>query len=58
MIGQFYGFEIYCVAQGMDAVKIDNKLTFEHKGMLVFGERKPGILSEKNKKIKRIFQIC
>nr|WP_096549638.1 ketopantoate reductase family protein [Ureibacillus thermosphaericus] len=58
MIGQVYGFEkvLYCVAQGMDAVKIDNKLTFEHKGMLVFGDRKPGILSEKTKRLSEFFK--
>lgn len=30
---------LYCVAQGMDAVKTGNKLTYVHEGMLRFGEK-------------------
>lgn len=49
LIGQTYGMEkmLYSVAQGMDAVKVGNKLTYDHMGMICFGERKPGILTEK-----------
>ena len=32
---------LYCVAQGMDAVKTGNKLTYENMGMLVFGGKRP-----------------
>lgn len=31
------GTVIYCVAQGMDAVKEENRLTFSHRGQLVIG---------------------
>ncbi len=33
---------LYCVAQGMDAVKEGNALTYVHPGMIVIGEREPG----------------
>lgn len=57
MIGKAYGFDkvLYCVAQGMDAVKAGNRLTYEHKGMLVFGNREPGIISEKTKRLSEFF---
>ncbi len=58
MIGQAYGFEnvLYCVAQGMDAVKVGNRLTFDHKGKLVFGDREPGIISDKAKAVEEFFK--
>lgn len=39
IIGEAFGKEkiIYCIAQGMDAVKIDNELTFSHLGQLCIG---------------------
>lgn len=33
---------LYSVAQGMDAVKAGNRLTYTHPGMIVLGERAPG----------------
>lgn len=36
---------LYSVAQGMDAVKEGNALTYEHPGMIVLGERAPGPVS-------------
>lgn len=30
---------IYCTAQGMDAVKVGNALTYAHAGMIVLGEK-------------------
>lgn len=40
IIGKAFGMEkmLYCVAQGMDAVKIDNQLNYKNMGMLCFGE--------------------
>lgn len=40
MIGKVYGFDklLYCVAQGMDASKFDNELTYVNLGFLSFGE--------------------
>lgn len=57
LIGQAYGFDkvLYCVAQGMDAVKVGNKLSYDHKGILVFGDKEPGIVSEKTKALSEFF---
>lgn len=38
---------LYCTAQGMDAVKVRNALTYEHPGMIVLGEREPGAVTER-----------
>lgn len=48
IIGKTYGFDniLYCVAQGMDAVKEKNKLSYTSKGMLVFGDKLQGVISE------------
>jgi 2-dehydropantoate 2-reductase len=58
LIGQTYGMEkmLYSVAQGMDAVKVENKLTYDHMGMICFGERQPGVLTEKVKVISDFFK--
>jgi len=57
LIGQAYGFDhvLYCVAQGMDAVKVGNQLTYAHKGILVFGDKEPGVMSEKTKSLSEFF---
>ena len=36
---------LYSVAQGLDAVKEGNRLTYEHPGLIVLGEREPGTVS-------------
>lgn len=36
---------LYCTAQGMDAVKVGNALTYAHAGMIVLGEKVPGEIS-------------
>lgn len=58
LIGQTYGMGkmLYCVAQGMDAVKVGNKLTYDHMGMICFGEREPGIMTEKVKAVSDFFK--
>ena len=38
---------LYSIAQGMDAVKVGNALTYEHPGMIVVGEREPGPLTSR-----------
>ena len=57
MIGRDYGMDklLCCVAQGMDAVKQDCRLTYQHMGMLVFGDMMPGPPSEKTKAVARFF---
>ncbi|NSL52519.1 ketopantoate reductase family protein [Calidifontibacillus erzurumensis] len=58
IIGETYGMDklLYCVAQGMDAVKVGNKLTYENMGMLCIGDQKPGIISEKVKRVAAFFE--
>lgn len=58
VIGKVYGMDkiLYCVAQGMDAVKVGNKLTYEHIGMLCFGDGKTGIISPKVKVVAEFFE--
>ena len=36
---------LYSVAQGMDAVKVGSRLTYEHPGVVLLGEREPGEIS-------------
>ncbi|GER68284.1 2-dehydropantoate 2-reductase [Weizmannia acidilactici] len=57
IIGSTYGMDkiLFCVAQGMDAVKAGNRLTYDHMGMLCFGEKEPGLFSEKMKRVARFF---
>lgn len=42
---------IYCTAQGMDAVKVGNALTYAHAGMIVLGEKQPGEISPRVRQI-------
>ena len=57
-IGKYYGMEniLYCVAQGMDAVKVGNQLTYDHKGILCFGEQEPGFVSDNVKSVAAFFE--
>lgn len=36
---------LYSVAQGMDAVMVNGRLTYTHPGQIVLGEREPGAIS-------------
>jgi len=56
-IGRFYGMDkvLYSVAQGMDAVKSGNKMTYEHMGIICFGDKEPGYLSSKTKALAAFF---
>jgi len=58
IIGQTYGMDkiLYCTAQGMDAVKVGNRLTYDHMGMLVFGEQEPGLISHRVKQVAHFFE--
>lgn len=59
MIGQAYGMDsiLYSVAQGMDAVKVGNRLTYQNMGMICFGDRVPGpALSEKAEAVADFFE--
>jgi 2-dehydropantoate 2-reductase len=58
VIGQVYEIDkiLYCVAQGMDAVKVGNQLSYDHMGLLCFGEREPGIISETVQRVAAFFE--
>jgi len=58
IIGETYGMEhmLCCVAQGMDAVKIENKLQYSNMGMLCFGDCCPGEISGKTKAVASFFE--
>jgi len=58
IIGQAYGMDkmLYSTAQGMDAVKVGNRLTYAHMGTLCFGDREPGSISSKTKQLARFFE--
>ncbi|WP_078429929.1 ketopantoate reductase family protein [Alkalihalobacterium alkalinitrilicum] len=57
IIGQTFGLEniLYSVAQGMDAVKEGNELTYDNIGMICFGEQEPGSISDKVKSFATFF---
>lgn len=57
VIGEVYGMDkvLYCVAQGMDAVKAGNQLTYENRGMLCFGGREPNVTTDQVKRVAAFF---
>ncbi|KMY45846.1 2-dehydropantoate 2-reductase [Bacillus sp. FJAT-27916] len=58
IIGEAYGMDkvLYCVAQGMDAVKVGNKLTYDNMGMLCFGSKEPGVISSKAEELAEFLE--
>lgn len=44
MIGEHFGMEhvVYAVAQGMDPLRVDHRVTYKHMGTLVIGDPKRG----------------
>lgn len=46
ILAQYFpkGHIVHCIAQGMDAVKLGNKLTYSHKGELRIGTPDPALL--------------
>lgn len=57
VIAEAYGEDkvLYCVAQGMDGIKTGNRLDFDHMGMLSFGEKAAGVISEKVRRVDVFF---
>lgn len=57
IIGKVFGLEkmLYCVAQGMDAVKLENKLIYNNMGMICFGEKENAVWSEKVTTVAEFF---
>lgn len=58
IIGQTYPAEniLYCVAQGQDGIRIGNHLHYHHMGMLCFGDKEPGIVSDKVRAVEAFFK--
>lgn len=58
IIGQTYGMEniLYCVAQGMDAVKAGNQLTYDNMGMLCFGDWESSFVTENAERVAAFFE--
>ena len=59
IIGRVYGYDkvLYSVAQGMDAVKIGNKLSYQNMGEICFGDLQPkSSLSERIETTKNFFE--
>jgi 2-dehydropantoate 2-reductase len=56
-ISHAYGGEhvLYSVAQGMDAVKVGNQMNYANMGMICFGDRQPGIISENAQVVENFF---
>lgn len=57
IIGGTFGMDkmLYCVAQGMDAVKIENKANYQNMGMLCFGEKDNTVWSDKVTAVTNFF---
>jgi len=57
-IGEVYGIDrvVYCVAQGMDAVKAGNELTYQNMGNLCIGELNGEDPSEKVRSLVNFFE--
>jgi 2-dehydropantoate 2-reductase len=58
IIAQSYGMDkvVYCVAQGMDAVKVGNRLTYKNMGRLCIGPPDGGPLPEKVQRVESFFR--
>ena len=57
IISKTYGWDkiLYCIAQGMDGIRKGNVLEYTNMGMLCFGDREPGIISDKVKAVENFF---
>ncbi len=57
IIGEAYGeaHMLLCVAQGMDAVASGGRLTFHNLGLIAFGDREKGIVSDMTRSVAEFF---
>jgi len=60
VIGRALGAEkvLPAVAQGMDAVKVGNRLIYSHTGVIVFGDRPGGGAAEQVEAVRRFFSAA
>lgn len=58
VIAEAFGMDrvVYCVAQGMDALKVGNHLTYRNMGMLCFGPLKAGESMENTERLAAFFE--
>ena len=58
IIGNAFGMEkvLYCVAQGMDAIKKGNEITYSNMGKLAFGERNNTEYSKRVSEVVNFFE--
>jgi 2-dehydropantoate 2-reductase len=56
-IGAAYGMEklMYAVALGIDAVRVENRVTYTSEGKLIFGEAENNILTDRVKEVQNLF---
>lgn len=57
-IGEAYGMDklLYCVVQGTDGIRIGNRLKYQNRGKISFGEKATGIISERVNRVARFFE--
>ena len=57
IIGQAYGdaHMLLCVAQAMDALMTGGRLTYRNLGLLVFGDREKGVVSDMTRRVADFF---
>jgi len=57
IVGRVYGMDkmLLSVAQGMDATREGNRLTYQNMGKIVFGDQEPGGVSEKARAVSEFF---
>lgn len=57
IISKAYGWDkiLYCIAQGMDGIRKGNVLEYTNMGMLCFGSREPGLITDKVKAVVDFF---
>ena len=57
VIGKSFGMDniLYSVAQGMDPIKINNKLTYNNMGLICFGGHNPNIVDKKAEIVSHFF---
>lgn len=57
ILGSVFGEDkvLYSVAQGMDAVKVNNILSYHHMGMICFGDQEAGETSKMTKEVAEFF---
>lgn len=58
MVAEAYGRDrvLDCTSQGMDAVREGSRLTYRNMGSITFGEREPGLVTERCLRVEAFFR--